>query len=289
MIRQSSFLEDTPKLYLVATPIGNLEDITFRAVNILKSVDYIYAEDTRTSGQLLKHYDIKTPMKSFHKHNETSKHKAILEQLLRGNTLALISDAGTPLISDPGEQLVEIVSSNGFSVVPVPGASASISGLIVSGFKPHPYLFYGFLPSKTLQREAVLKNLRWLPYTLVFYESPHRIEAFVESIKSVFDSRRVIIARELTKRFEEILRFDLNESVDLSGLKGEMVVVVEGFEESKVLGKETLIDRIELLIDDGVSEKEAIKQVAHEENVKKNMVYMTYQTYKKQFRNQNQE
>lgn len=276
---------EAAKLYLVATPIGNLEDMTYRAVRILETVDVIYAEDTRTSGQLLKHYDIKTHMKSFHKHNESSKQSEIIAELERGKSIALISDAGTPLISDPGETLVQTVASEGFSVVPIPGASASISGLIVSGFKPHPYLFYGFLPSKNAQRETALKNLRWLPYTLVFYESPHRIVSMIESMKSLFDNRRIVIARELTKHFEEVIRFELDETVDLTGLKGEMVVVVEGFEEEKTLGKDTLIERIELLIEDGVSEKDAIKQVAKEENVKKNMVYMTYQTYKKQFKN----
>jgi 16S rRNA (cytidine1402-2'-O)-methyltransferase len=284
MIRQSSFLDTAPKLYLVATPIGNLEDITYRAVNVLKFVDFIYAEDTRTSGQLLKHYGIVTPMKSFHKHNETSKHHEVLMALDNGKSLALISDAGTPLISDPGGGLVETVVSKGYSVVPIPGPSASISALIVSGFTSHPYMFYGFLPSKGTQRNTALKPLRWLPYTLVFYESPHRIAAMIESLKHLFDNRRVIIARELTKHFEEILRFDLSEPVELSNLKGEMVVVVEGFEENKTLSEDTLIDRIELLIEDGVSEKDAIKQVAHEQNVKKNSVYMTYQTYKKQFK-----
>jgi 16S rRNA (cytidine1402-2'-O)-methyltransferase len=285
MKRTSSFLGETAKLYLVATPIGNLEDMTYRAVRILNSVDVIYAEDTRTSGQLLKHYEITTHMKSFHKHNESSKQREIISELESGKSIALISDAGTPLISDPGETLVEAVADEGYSVVPIPGASASITGLIVSGLRPHPYLFYGFLPSKSTQRETALKNLRWLPYTLVFYESPHRITSMIESMKTVFDNRRIVIARELTKHFEEVIRFELDESVDLSDLKGEMVVVVEGFEDDSTLGKDTLIDRIELLMEDGVSEKDAIKQVAHEENVKKNMVYMTYQTYKKQFKN----
>lgn len=289
MERLSSFQTETSRFYLVATPIGNLEDMTYRAVRILKEVDVIYAEDTRTSGVLLKHYGITTPMKSFHKYNEASRRAPVLDALGRGENVALISDAGTPLISDPGESLVRSITEAGYPVVPVPGASASVNALIASGLRTEPHLFIGFLPSKESAREHELKQYRWQPYTLIFYESPHRIQSLIDSIRTIFDRREVVILRELTKHYEERIRFFSDESVDLSGLKGEMVVLVEGFSEAVHLDKETWIDRIELLMEDGVREKEAIKTVAKEQNVKKNDVYMAFQTHKKQFKHQSEE
>ncbi len=289
MERLSSFQTNQAKLYLVATPIGNLEDMTYRAVNTLNHVDRIYAEDTRTSGVLLKHYGINTPMESFHLHNESRRLKSVLDALKRGETVALISDAGTPLLSDPGEGLVREVARAGHPVVPVPGAAAALNGLIISGLTTVPHLFVGFLPNKETARERELRQLRWEPYTLIFYESPHRIQSLVDSVRTIFDRREVVIARELTKHFEERIRFHSDEDVDLSGLKGEMVVLVEGFTEKTAMDRETWIERIELLMEDGVKEKEAIKMVAKAQNVKKNDVYMAYQIYKQQFKQSKQE
>ncbi|MFW6298160.1 MAG: 16S rRNA (cytidine(1402)-2'-O)-methyltransferase [Bacillota bacterium] len=283
MKRLFSFKSGKPKLYLVATPIGNLEDMTYRAVRILGEVSVIYAEDTRTSGVLLNHYGIKTPLKSYHKHNERARLNAILEVLDKGQDVALISDAGTPLLSDPGETLVREVLDSGYPVVPIPGASAALNALIVTGLPSVPHQFVGFLPSKESAREKALKALRYEPRTLIFYESPHRIQAFINQLRTLFDRRKVVIVRELSKQYEERIEFHSDEETDVGDLKGEMVVVVEGFSRSVHLDKAEWIDRIELLIEDGMKEKDAIKTVANEQGIKKNDVYMAYQIHKQQF------
>ncbi|MFW6298455.1 MAG: 16S rRNA (cytidine(1402)-2'-O)-methyltransferase, partial [Bacillota bacterium] len=274
MKRLFSFKSGKPRLYLVATPIGNLEDMTYRAVRILKEVSIIYAEDTRTSGVLLKHYGIKTPLKSYHKHNERARLSAILSTLERGEDVALISDAGTPLLSDPGETLVKEVLNSAYPVVPIPGASAALNALIMTGLPTVPHQFVGFLPSKESAREKTLKALRYEPRTLIFYESPHRIQSFLDQLRTLFDRRKVVIVRELSKQYEERIDLYSDETVDVGDLKGEMVVVVEGFTQSIHLDKDAWIDRIELLIEDGMKEKDAIKTVANEQGVKKNDVYM---------------
>ncbi|MFW6285199.1 MAG: 16S rRNA (cytidine(1402)-2'-O)-methyltransferase [Bacillota bacterium] len=289
MNRLSSYKSGKARLYLVATPIGNLEDMTYRAVRILNEVSTIYAEDTRTSGVLLKHYGIKTPLRSYHKHNEMARLAPILEALKKGKDVALISDAGTPLLSDPGETLVKEIVESGFPVVPIPGASAALNALIMTGLPTVPHQFVGFLPSKESARESALKALRYEPRTLVFYESPHRIQSLVDQLRTLFDRRKVVIVRELSKQYEERIDFYSDEAVDVGDLKGEMVVVVEGFTRSLNLDKEAWIDRIELLMEDGMKEKDAIKTVANEQGIKKNDVYMTYQVHKQQFSNQKQE
>jgi len=281
---RESFKEKTPTLYLVGTPIGNLDDMTFRAIEILKNVDIIYAEDTRNSGRLLKHFEIETKLDSVHEHNQSHKIEAMLALLNDNKNIALISDAGMPRISDPGELLVKACLEHSFNVVPIPGASALITGLIGSPYTTHPFLFYGFLPAKKTQREKMLEDLKTRHETLIFYEAPHRIKSMLKSLKSVFSSRRVTIGRELTKRYETFLDFNLDEIDNLPEMKGEMVVIVEGFKETDTFNESDMIDHIELLMQDGLREMDAIKQVAKLRKMKKNDVYMAYQTHKKHFK-----
>ena len=278
-----SFQENRPAVYLISTPIGNLDDITLRAINTLKAVDLIYAEDTRTSGVLLKHYDIKTPLVSYHAHNEKARLKPILNKLKEEKNIALISDAGTPLISDPGQTLVKSLIEHDYPVISIPGPSAFLSALTVSGYT-HPFLFYGFLPSKAPARNQVLESMKTLPYTLIFYEAPHRLKETLESLKTVFISRDITIARELTKLYEETIHLTLEDIDQLPPLKGELVLVVEGFTDETPMDEKDLIDHIELLISDGLSEMDAIKAVAKARNMKKNDVYMAYHTHKKYFK-----
>ena len=276
MIRQKSFINNLPTLYLVATPIGNLEDMTFRAVKILNQVDIIFCEDTRVSGKLRSHYEIKKPLKTYHDHNKEMKSNEIIELLKEQKNLALISDAGYPLISDPGYYLVREVIKEGFNVVSIPGASASLTGLVVSGIIPHPFLFYGFLDSKETKREKELTALKEYKETLIFYESPHRINKTMKSLLKVMGERNVVIARELTKKFEEILRGTTTSMQDIEDIKGEMVVILEGKQEEEYIPLKSISEEINEFINDGLSSKEAIKKVAKLRNLPKNDVYQEH-------------
>ncbi|MFW6318897.1 MAG: 16S rRNA (cytidine(1402)-2'-O)-methyltransferase [Bacillota bacterium] len=278
---QQSFKENKPTLYIVSTPIGNLEDITYRAVNILKTVDVIYAEDTRTSAVLLKHYNIETHMKSYHKHNERARNDMIIESLNEGKHIALISDAGTPLISDPGETLVQDVISANYPVVSIPGPTAFLTALTASPISTHPFVFFGFLPAKENTQKKQLSQLKHYQETLIFYEAPHRINQTLKVLYEVLGNRRVTLARELTKHYEEYRHFTLEDHTEITDLKGEMVIIVEGSKDDAPLSKDDAIAHIELLIEDGLSEKEAIKTAAKTRNMKKNEVYMAYQNHKK--------
>ena len=281
---QDSFTSEQPCLFLVATPIGNLKDFTIRATEILRDVAVVFAEDTRQSKVLLNHYAIQTPLISIHQHNEVERIETVIDHLKKGDSIALISDAGTPLISDPGARLVEAVLAADYPVITIPGPSAALTALPASGLPTEPYLFYGFLPAKATSRKKALQTLKSLPFTLVFYEAPHRIAATIADLSDCFGPRRCVIARELTKRFESYLRFTLEPTLTLPALKGEMVVLVEGAQETP-LSKEDAVQHVELLIADGYKEMEAIKQAAKVRKIKKNDVYMAYQHAKKQ-RNQ---
>lgn len=227
-------LYKTGTLYVVATPIGNLKDITLRALEILQNVDFILAEDTRHSQKLLTHYQINTPLYALHEHNEKSKAKSLLTQLQQGKSAALISDAGTPLISDPGFYLIRLLREEGIPIVPIPGASALIAALSVSGLPTDAFVFEGFLPAKEKQRCAVLQRLKGETRTLVFYESCHRILESLASMCAIFgDNRQAVLARELTKSHESVVSGSLLALRD--GLvrhpetqKGEFVVLVAG-------------------------------------------------------------
>ncbi len=283
-MRKYSF-ENSPILYLVATPIGNLEDITFRAIRILKEVDRIYAEDTRNSSFLLKHYDINTPLYSYHEYNQNEKSEAIINYIKDGHNVAIISDAGLPVISDPGFKLIDLAVENDISVVTIPGASAGISAFVSSGL-PTPFTFYGFLKPKKEQRKKELEKLKYLEQTLIFYEAPHRIKETVEDILNVFGNRKCVLARELTKKFEEYIRCDLEELLtEIDNIKGELVLLVAPYiEESITTDKFTLIEE---QISLGLKPKEAIKDVANMLNLNKQELYKEYIEYKKERENEN--
>ena len=279
MQRQKSFEKDNAKLYLVATPIGNLEDITFRAINTLKKVDYIYCEDTRDSMKLLNHYDIHTKLKSVHLFNEYDVASEIIDHIKNNESVAIISDAGLPIISDPGSIVVTLAIKENIDIVVIPGASAGITALIASGIQAHPYYFIGFLNAKSGKRRQELKELSNRCETIVFYESPHRIADTIDMLCELYPNRQVVIARELTKIHEEYLRgtpLELKEIVDT--IKGEMVIILEGNKnptsnESLELNSKTILEHYKYYIDQGLTDKEAMKQVAIDRGVSKNEIY----------------
>ena len=218
-------------LYLVATPIGNLEDITFRAVRTLNECDVVAAEDTRRTGQLLKHFNISKPLLSYFQFNEAKRSEEILGRLGRGEKVALVTDAGSPGISDPGERVVKAAISAGFRVEAVPGPSALIAALTASGLPTEEFHFLGFLPHKSGQRRKVLEGLKQFEATLVIYESPYRVEKLMGELQEVYPNRQVVLARELTKKFEEYLRgrpAELLEALKQRAVRGEFVVLIEG-------------------------------------------------------------
>lgn len=224
---------------MVATPIGNLRDITLRALDVLKSADVIAAEDTRKTSGLLKHFDISVRLVSLHQHNERQKSEAILAILAEGKTVALVSDAGTPAISDPGAILVQAARSAGFPVIPIPGPNAAIAAMSASGLLDNGFLFYGFLPAKSSARKKALASLKDLPFSLIFYEAPHRILDSVSDLAEMLGRERTIVfARELTKMFETIHSCTLGEAISWvpSQQKGEFVVIVNGVEQEKKSG-----------------------------------------------------
>lgn len=272
-------------LYLVPTPIGNLGDMTFRAVEILKEVNVIASEDTRNTRKLLTHFDITTPQISFHEHNTQERIPQLLERLVAGESIAQVSDAGMPSISDPGHELVIASIEAGIPVVPLPGANAGITALIASGLSPQPFTFIGFLKRKKkdqLQQWEVLKNKR---ETLIFYESPHRLREMIKNLETVLGSkRRIVICRELTKRYEEFVRGTAHEVTDWlkeTELKGEICVLVEGNSDPEQEEKESFPFDIQehvqqIMEQEKVSSKEAIKAVAKVRKIKKQEVYQAF-------------
>lgn len=276
MIRQKSFHEENAKLYLVATPIGNLEDMTYRGVKTLKEVDLIYAEDTRISMRLLKHYAISTHMLSYHEHNKEEKAVEIVGKIKEGKSVALISDAGYPIVSDPGYVLVKQAIEAGIDVVAIPGASAFLHGLVVSGLSPHPFTFYGFLDAKKSKRVKQLTKVKMQEETMIFYESPHRIFKTLQDVYDVLGDRQVVLARELTKKFEEIIRGNVSELLTMDPLKGEIVLIIEGAKEEEISTELSLVEEVNMLIKNGFTVKDAIKQVAKNRNLPKSQVYQSY-------------
>ena len=275
MRRIYSYKKDKGILYLVATPIGNMQDMTFRAVETLKSVDVIYAEDTRNSMYLLQHFDINTKLLSYHEFNKELKEDEIINKLLEGQNVAIISDAGLPVISDPGYDIARAAILHDIPVTPIPGASAGISGLIASGITPQPFTFVGFLDSKTTKRKKVLEEYKYLKSTIIFHEAPHRIKECLIDMLEVLGDRYVCIGRELTKKFEEFIRGNITELIDIAdSLKGEMVVIVEGYKE-EIVAKDP-IKEIDSLINMGYKPKDAIKEVASMLNLNKQELYKQY-------------
>ncbi|MBE7047950.1 MAG: 16S rRNA (cytidine(1402)-2'-O)-methyltransferase [Ruminococcaceae bacterium] len=267
-------------LYLVATPIGNLEDITLRGIRILRDVDLIAAEDTRRTATLLNHLGIKTPLTSYFQHNEKSKGSYILDKLQGGATVALVSDAGTPAISDPGEELVRLCAENGVSVVSVPGATAAISALICSGLPTGRFSFEGFLSINKKSRRDHLLEIKQSPQTMIFYEAPHKLRRTLRDLYQMLGERRLVLARELTKIHEEIIRTTLSEAIEIyqeREPKGEYVLVLEGATSPKETENElnnlTVLEHINHYITLGFDQKTAQKAVAADRGVTKREIY----------------
>lgn len=269
--------DNTPTLYLIPTPIGNLDDITYRTVKTLKNVDVIFCEDTRETGKLLKYLNINKKMVANHEHNEFYNHEKLLNYLSSGQNVGLVSDRGTPVISDPGYDLARFAINEGYNVVGLPGANALIPALIMSGIEPKPFMFYGFLNSKTSKRKSELEDLKNVNATIIFYEAPHRIKDTLNDIKTVLgNNRRISISREITKKYEEVYRGTVEEIIEQNiDFKGELVIVVEGNNISHEFSM-TILEHIDMYIDDGYSSKDAIKIVAKERNLKKSEVYDMY-------------
>ena len=280
MRQQKSFQNDVISLYLVATPIGNLDELSPRAIEVLTSVAIIAAEDTRVTQKLLNRFKIKTKLIAHHAHNEAESAKGILKLLNSGQNVALVSDAGYPLMSDPGSVLVQTVIQAGFNVIPVSGASASLNAIVASGLSVQPHLFYGFLPQQDKAMQAELNQLKTYPMTLIFYEAPHRIKKTLEKMLPSFGNRRAVIARELTKVHEEFLRGTLEELIEALHIepKGEIVLVVEGNlnDREPALDLNEIHRRIEVYIEQGISASDAIKQVAKDTGLQKNDIYNAY-------------
>ncbi|MBQ6538649.1 MAG: 16S rRNA (cytidine(1402)-2'-O)-methyltransferase [Bacilli bacterium] len=268
--------ESQGKLYLVPTPIGNLDDMTFRAVNVLKDVDYILCEDTRESLKLLKHFDIYKKLVACHEYNEDSIKNNVINDLKSGKNIGLITDQGSPIISDPGYILTREVIKNNISVISLPGATAFVPALSSSGVEPSPFLFYGFLNSKQSKMKEELKGLKSLKYTLIFYESVHRIEKTLELMHEVFGNRKISISRELSKVHEEIYYGDLESAKDeYKDKKGEFVIVVEGNKEEVNYNDLDIVEHVKMYLDDN-SEMDAIKIVSKERGVSKSEIYKYY-------------
>lgn len=275
-MRQKSY-DDSPSLYLIPTPVGNMEDITLRAINILKKVDFLLCEDTRITAELLNKLDIKKKLVHSDDHNEDSLKEMVLSKLQDGLNIGLVTDRGTPIISDPGYKIVEYVTKNGFNVISLPGPTAFVPALTMSGINPAPFLFYGFLNSKESKRIKELESLKNLSYTIILYEAPHRITDMLKSLLSVFGNRQIALCREISKKYEEAIRGTIEEVLTVSDtLKGEMVVVVEGNLDKEDYSSLTILEHINLYLEDGMSDKEAIKKVAVERGIPKSVVYKEY-------------
>ena len=273
----SSYKDDSlGKLYLIPTPIGNLEDITFRAINTLKEVDYILCEDTRESLKLLKHFDINKKLIACHEYNEDKIKNNIINDLKKGKKIGLITDQGSPIISDPGYVLTREVISNGISVISLPGATAFVPALSSSGLAPSPFIFYGFLNSKKSKMKDELISLKKYKYSLIFYESVHRINSTLKLMYEIFGNRKISISRELSKLHEEIYYGDLKSALDeYVDKKGEFVIIVEGNNDVVDYNDLDIIEHVKLYLDDH-SEMEAIKIVAKERGLSKSEIYKSY-------------
>lgn len=275
--------DNSPTLYLIPTPIGNMEDITIRAINTLKKVDVVFCEDTRVTGQLLKYLDISKKLISSHNYNEANNKQKLLEYLSSGSNVGLVSDRGTPIISDPGYELAKFAIENGYNVVSLPGATALIPALTSSGISPMPFYYYGFLNSKDSARRKELEFLKNIDATLILYEAPHRINKALKDLGNILgNNRKISISREITKKYEEIYRGTIGELIEQNNeYKGELVVVVEGNKATTEYKTLTIEEHVNLYIEDGKSAMDAIKIVAKERGMKKSEVYDIYHNIEK--------
>ena len=269
------------KLYIVATPIGNLEDITLRALKILKKVDLIAAEDTRQTLKLLNYYEINKPLISYHRHNEDVKSGILIEKLKNGENIALVSDAGTPGICDPGEEVIKKAIEENIEVIPVPGACAMINALICSGISTKEFEFFGFLPLNKKLRKEKLNEIKNSNKTVIIYEAPHKMKSTLVDLKEILEDRNIVLARELTKIHEEFIRKNIDELLnDIDKLKGEMILIIERNsvtenEENK-LNILSLEEHYKFYENKGLNKKEIIKKIAKDRNLNKNEIYMYF-------------
>lgn len=266
------------KLYICATPIGNLSDITLRVLDTLREVDIIAAEDTRHTLKLLNHFDIKKPLISYFEHNKQYKGAKIISELKQGKNIALVSDAGTPIISDPGEQLVKECIENNIEIESLPGACACVTAMTLCGLDSKRFMFYGFLQHKAKDKLKELEELKNIKYTLVFYEAPHKLVSTLECIKEVFGNRDIALLREMTKKFQEILRMPVEDAIEYykeKEPKGEYVLTVSGAsdEESEDFSSLSIEEHVDSYIKKGLSKKDAIKKCAEDRNIPKRDVY----------------
>ena len=270
--------DNSPTLYLIPTPIGNMEDITIRALNTLKMVDVIFCEDTRVTGQLLKNFDISKKLISSHNYNEAGNKDKLIEYLSNGSNVGLVSDRGTPIISDPGYELAKCAIENNYNVVSLPGATALVPALTSSGINPMPFYYYGFLNSKDSARRKELESLKNISATIILYEAPHRINKTLIDMKNILgNNRKISISREITKKYEEIYRGTIEELVNQNNdYKGELVIVVEGNREVLEYKTLSIEEHVNLYLEDGKSVMDAIKIVAKERGIKKSEVYDIY-------------
>ena len=273
---QNSY-DGSPTLYLVPTPIGNMGDITYRAVDVLREVDVIFSEDTRVTLNLLKYFDISKKLIALHDHNEDNLKEKVLEYLKEGKSIALVTDRGTPIISDPGYKTVKYVTDKGFNVVSLPGATAFVPALTVSGLAPQPFLFYGFLNSKESKRREELEKLSTEEETMIFYEAPHRIKSTLELMLEVLGDRNISISREISKKFESVYRGKISEVIDMVPEKGEFVIVVEGTTNNgNELSNLSTKEAVDMYIKAGLDVMSAIKRVAKDRGVSKSVIYKEY-------------
>ena len=267
------------KLYIVATPIGNLDDITYRAVKVLNAVDLIAAEDTRHTLKLLNHLEISKPLMSYYKETEKVKAKIIIDKLKEGKNVAVVSDAGTPGISDPGFEVIKEAIKENIVVVPVPGACAAINSLICSGLDTRQFLFVGFLSAKSKEKKDKLNEVKNIQSTLIFYEAPHKIDETLKCMIDILGDRKISIGREMTKIHEEFIRGKISEVMKKIEPKGEMVIIVEGAEKSESdiardsRNEMTLEEHYAYYEGQGLEKKEIIKRIAKDRGVNKNEIY----------------
>ena len=267
-------------LYIVATPIGNLEDITLRAINVLKDVELIAAEDTRHTLKLLNHLEISKPLISYHRHNEDFKWDFLTKKLQEGTNIALVSDAGTPGICDPGEEIIKKCIENNIKVIPIPGACAMINALIASGISTKEFTFLGFLPLNKKLRKEKMEEIKKETKTLILYEAPHKLEATLNDLKDIIQNRKIVLARELTKIHEEFIRGDIKDIIkNVKDIKGEFVLIIEGTKKEKKeneLNNLNLEDHYKYYEKQGLDKKEIIKQIAKDRKVNKNEIYKQF-------------
>ena len=266
-------------LYIVATPIGNLEDITLRAIKTLKNVDLIAAEDTRHTLKLLNHLNISKPMVSYYRHNEEFRSEELITKIKEGKNIALVSDAGTPGICDPGQQIIKKCIEENIKIIPIPGACAMINALIASGLNTEEFSFIGFLPLNKKNRNKKLEEVKNIDKTIILYEAPHKLKMTLKDLKNIIGERRIVLAKELTKIHEEFIRNNIDELIENSeNIKGEFVIIIEGNKtnQEKDLNFLTLQEHYNYYEKEGLSKKEIIKKIAKDRNVSKNDIYKNF-------------